>query len=95
MNILGAVICTKNRKGFPGDDSRLVVASQSQQGTFKRLYNRQFHLVATRWKGSKIIQFISNLRVVGVLNVQRRIGRKISTHECPEEITYYQDHMDA
>eukprot|EP00957_Ditylum_brightwellii_P158831 12089469-Ditylum_brightwellii.AAC.1 len=22
------------------------------------------------------------------------MGRNIFTHECPEEITYYQDHMD-
>eukprot|EP00957_Ditylum_brightwellii_P030495 2309413-Ditylum_brightwellii.AAC.1 len=95
MNILGAGTCRKNRKGFPGDVSRLVVPSQSQWGTFKRLYNRLFYLVATRWKNSKTLQFISNLRVTGVLNVQRRIGRSISTHECPEEITYYQDHMDA
>ena len=40
MNILGAGTCRKNRKGFPGDDSRLVIPSQSQQGTFKHLYNK-------------------------------------------------------
>eukprot|EP00957_Ditylum_brightwellii_P178348 13583207-Ditylum_brightwellii.AAC.1 len=30
MNILGAGTCRKSRKRFPGDDSRLVVPSQSQ-----------------------------------------------------------------
>eukprot|EP00957_Ditylum_brightwellii_P075165 5711884-Ditylum_brightwellii.AAC.1 len=62
MNILGTGTCRKNRKGFPGDDSRSVVTPQSQWGTFKRVYNRRFHLVATTWKDSKILQFISNLR---------------------------------
>eukprot|EP00957_Ditylum_brightwellii_P196249 14952618-Ditylum_brightwellii.AAC.2 len=78
MNILGTGTCRKSRKGFLGDGSRLVIPSQSQWGTFKCLYNRQFHLIAARSK-----------------ELIKQVGQNISTHECPEEITHYQDHIVA
>eukprot|EP00957_Ditylum_brightwellii_P076346 5802537-Ditylum_brightwellii.AAC.1 len=43
--------CQKNRKGFPGKNECLIIRHGADIGDFKRLYNRCFCMVTTRWKG--------------------------------------------
>ena len=62
LNVLAGGKCWNNRKGFPGKDDNITLPRGCERGTSKRLYNRGFHIVATRWKDSKTIQFISSLR---------------------------------
>ena len=61
INVLSGGTCQKNRIGFPGKDDHLTLLRGCEMGTFKRLYNFRFHLVAARWKYSKTLQFIISL----------------------------------
>ena len=63
LNVYSAGTCRANRIGFPGKDPRLVLSSRAERGTFQRLYCARFNMIATRWKDSKTLQFISNLRI--------------------------------
>eukprot|EP00957_Ditylum_brightwellii_P138051 10524783-Ditylum_brightwellii.AAC.1 len=87
--------CQKNRKGFLGNDEHLNMPGGAERGDFKRLYNRCSHMASTRWKDSKVLQFISTLRMTDIVEVSRCRGQNMMIVACPSDITSYQDHMDA
>ena len=62
LNFLVGGTCWKNRKGFPGKCDRLTLSRGCERGTFKRLYNFRFHILAAQWKDPKTLQFISSIR---------------------------------
>ena len=55
MKLIGYGTCRKNRIVFPGDYERLTFPKVAEGGTYRRIYNRCFHIVATIWKDSKIL----------------------------------------
>eukprot|EP00957_Ditylum_brightwellii_P203430 15334588-Ditylum_brightwellii.AAC.1 len=66
----------------------------AEREDFKRLYNRRFHMVSTRWKDSKVLQFIITPRMTDIV-VSRCRGQNIMTVACSSDITGYKDHMDT
>ena len=62
LNILAGNTREKTRKYFPVKHNCLNLLRSCERGTFKHIYNCCFRIVATRWKDSKTLQFISILR---------------------------------
>eukprot|EP00957_Ditylum_brightwellii_P071499 5435048-Ditylum_brightwellii.AAC.1 len=52
-------------------------------------------MIATQWKDSKVLHFISTLRIADVEEVSRHRGQMLLTIACPKDIIEYQDHMDT
>ena len=95
MNIYSAGTCRANRIGFPGQDPRLDLPARAERGTYKRLYCERFNMIATCWKDSKRLQFISNLCITDIRTVQQRKGQEIREVHCPCDIVRYQTYMNA
>ena len=72
INLIGGGTCRNIRICFLGDDEPLTFPKGIDIGTYSWLYNRRFHIVATRWKDYKTLQFISSLRKTVITEVSRR-----------------------
>eukprot|EP00957_Ditylum_brightwellii_P071386 5427160-Ditylum_brightwellii.AAC.2 len=59
------------------------------------IYNRHFHMVVTRRKDSKVLQFISMLRIADIVGVSRCKRQNMMTVKCSSDISRYQNHIDA
>ena len=58
MNLIIGGTCRNNRIGLPGNYENLTFPRGEVRGTYRRIYNRLFHLVATIWKDSNTLQLI-------------------------------------
>eukprot|EP00957_Ditylum_brightwellii_P112093 8546947-Ditylum_brightwellii.AAC.1 len=74
LNLLAAGTCWKSMKGFPGKDEHVIVPHGAERGDTKRLHYRCFNTVAMRWKDSKVLQFMSTLRMPGIVEESRCQG---------------------
>ena len=52
MNLIGGGTCRKNIIDFPGNDERLTLPKCVDIGAYRRIKNRQLHIVATICKYS-------------------------------------------
>ena len=95
MDSIGGGTCKKNRICLPGNDERLTLPKVAERGTYRRLYNRCFHIVDTRRKDSKTLQFIRSLMKIGITEVSRRRGQGVNHVVCPEDLTEYHHNMDG
>ena len=93
MNLIWGGTWRKNIVCFPGDEKWLTFSKLARRGTCGRLYNRRFHIVATRWKDYKTLQFISSLRKTVITEVSRRWVQDIQKVVCPEYVTKYHQNM--
>ena len=95
LNLILGGTYRKNRIGFPGNDELLTLTKVVERGTYWRLFNRHFLIVATSWKDSKTLQFISILRKTIIMEVSRRRGSGIHQVVRPEYLTGYHHNMNG
>ena len=62
LNVIAGGTCRHNMKCFSLKDCFLTLLMGCKRGTPKCIYNCCFCIVATQWKNTKTLQFISSLR---------------------------------
>eukprot|EP00957_Ditylum_brightwellii_P062471 4741074-Ditylum_brightwellii.AAC.1 len=67
-NILAAVTCRANRKGFPSDE--LDLNNNARCGEYVRKVDPCLGMVVTRWKDLRVLQTIINVMLKGTATVQ-------------------------
>ena len=95
VNLIGGGTCRNDRIGLPGNDERLTFSRGAERGTYMRLYNRRFHLVATIYKYSKTMHLISSLSETGIAEGPMRRVQDIHQVVFPEDLTKYHQNMDG